>query len=348
MDSQRAIPIPGGIADAEANVCYVAASGGGMDAIDLRSGSTLWHTDEASQPLAAAQGQVAAVRTVPGNPGWLQAVVLDARAGGDVVVTSAPIGLPSWVETDSADPDALTLDADLGGGRLVLRWEAHGRYRGGASPPRALEAHAQGDASGTAEVDLRTGEVSTGDSLAEAPRLPPPALEAFTDPASDAPIAYQMGTSWKTGPWAAEHARAALRPGPQGGVVLTTRRAEDGGLSESPISDDPDAEVRVTLDGAYVLVRGAAAGAEEGESWELVPTRSPGDRSTLGLRSGAHNFSVAGGTLIYIADEPGPGQVRRLMVAHDLTTGEPLWERELSTFSDAGPPPLAQGPPPPA
>ncbi|HYR06679.1 MAG TPA: hypothetical protein VEQ60_02845 [Longimicrobium sp.] len=351
----HAIPIPGGIADAEGNVGYVVAAGGGIDAVDLRSGGTMWHTDEASRPLAAAQGQMIAARVVPGARSRIQTVVLDAARGGEPVSTSAPIDLPSWADAESDHRDDLELDAELGEGRLVLRWEAHGRYRGGAPPPPALEAAAQGDAAGTAEVDLRTGAVrartSEADATGRLPAAPAPAADAFAPAPDEAPIAYQVGTSWKTGPWAAAESLAALRPDPRGGVLLNTQGPADPGPVESPISDDPDADVRVTLDGGHVLVRGAAGtdpGAAGGEPWEVVSIREPGKRRTLTLRAGAHNFSVAGGRLIYVAEEPGPGVVRRLLAAHGLETGEHLWTRELGTRPDAGPPPLPQGPPVPS
>jgi hypothetical protein len=354
MDSRppaHATPIPGGIADAQGNVGYVVAAGGGIDAVDLRSGGTLWHTDEASRPLAAAQGQMAAARVVPDAPNRIQTVVLDAARGGKPVSTSASIDLPSWVDAESDHADDLALDAELGEGRLVLRWEAHGRYRGGASPPADVEAREQGDAAGTAEVDLRTGAVRTEASASAGPPPSNPAADAFAPPPDEAPIAYQVGTSWKTGPWTAAESLAALRPGPEGGVLLNTQGPADDAPVESRISDDADADVRVTLDGGYVLVRGAAGanpGAAGGEPWEVVPVRQPGERRTLTLRAGAHNFSVAGGRLIYVAEEPGLGVVRRLLAAHDLGSGGHLWTRELGARADAGPPPLPQAPPPPA
>jgi hypothetical protein len=43
--------IPGGVADAQGKIGYLANPKGGIDAVDLKSGNLLWHSAAASYPL---------------------------------------------------------------------------------------------------------------------------------------------------------------------------------------------------------------------------------------------------------------------------------------------------------
>src|SRR5437660_1078806 len=63
------IPMPDGVATAEGKVGFIEAAAGGIQAVDLETGKTLWAKAEPRKPLAVlADGGVAAEETVAGKP----------------------------------------------------------------------------------------------------------------------------------------------------------------------------------------------------------------------------------------------------------------------------------------
>jgi PQQ enzyme repeat len=148
---------PRGIADPARGAAYIADAAGGISAIDLADGRLLWSTEAAARPLLLWEDRLAGVRVV--QPNRLQIVLLDV-AGGSVVLASDPVVLPDWVVAGVRNTESFAVDARGEDGFLVLTWEAHRYYRGGAAPPQRLLEHATGHAAGTARIDLGTGRTA--------------------------------------------------------------------------------------------------------------------------------------------------------------------------------------------
>src|SRR5580765_1148017 len=60
--------LPGGTADFTGKIGYLCNPNGGIDAVDLGTGKTVWHSDEASFPLVVYKGIVLALEKHGVNP----------------------------------------------------------------------------------------------------------------------------------------------------------------------------------------------------------------------------------------------------------------------------------------
>jgi hypothetical protein len=169
---------PQGVADPEGRVAVVATAAGGVDAIDLQDGKRLWHSDDATAPHIIVGDRVIARAESAGEPGVLQLVHLDLHSGRNI--RSSQVPLPQWVQIGQGGRDEFTYNVHAEGDVLVIEWEAHARYKGGAAPPRHVLEAARKDASGVARVDLDTGAVRVTDGDEEGQEGA--ALEAATPP----------------------------------------------------------------------------------------------------------------------------------------------------------------------
>src|SRR5690242_2990887 len=76
----RPVSLPGGVANDRTG--FVTNATGGIDALDLETGKTLWTTKEASRPLVAFKEGLAAQANGPQDrPNSIRVVVLDLRDG---------------------------------------------------------------------------------------------------------------------------------------------------------------------------------------------------------------------------------------------------------------------------
>lgn len=167
----EAMLIPGGVADANGKTGFVGAEQGGIDAVNLQTGQTLWHTDGKLTPLLAANGRVYALE--PNGPAnVLQIVKLDAARGRRTFQTQT-FTLPAWVSTTEGVP-GLTFRAQacLEKGALVLQWWAVKRMIFGNPPaggiPKPLTA------SGTVRVAATGTGVTSQPDAAPSPMPPAP------------------------------------------------------------------------------------------------------------------------------------------------------------------------------
>lgn len=102
---------------------FVAAKGGGVDAVDLAYGKVMW-TNKASGHVAGASNKLAFVWATDANKAnAFRLLALDAKTGKPVL-TSDPIELPDWAATEKAAGRTFAVrardDADL----AVVAWDA--------------------------------------------------------------------------------------------------------------------------------------------------------------------------------------------------------------------------------
>ena len=147
------VPFPYGVADAGGRTGYLA-DGGGIRAVDLQDGRTLWQSQAAERPLLVAGDQLVALQRV--KPSSLVVVVLDAASGAPLK-RSDPIQLPDWVTVGLVDNDRFTLRPRLAAEHLEIDWQAHSSYEGGAQPPAEVLRQGRRSAQGTVRVELASG-----------------------------------------------------------------------------------------------------------------------------------------------------------------------------------------------
>jgi hypothetical protein len=97
--------------------------GGGIDAVELASGSVRWHSDGAAKPLALADDRLIA-QAESRSANALDLVVLDARSGAarDVVRLPLPAGVAASVVDTPAG--SFRVRADRTGSQLMVSWQA--------------------------------------------------------------------------------------------------------------------------------------------------------------------------------------------------------------------------------
>ncbi len=284
---------PRGAADPAGRTGYLAVDSGIL-AVDLSAGSELWRSDRAPRPLLVAGERLAAAR-VREDP---RVMLLDEH--GEAVLTSDPVPLPA---TDGAK-----LRPRLEDGRLVLEWEARGRYAGGAPPPPEIREREAPQGTGAAAVDLGTG---AGEPL------PPPAHDDGVDHPPLQPDDVE-------GPWLAGDTVVELVwDEPALGL-----RIGDGTV-ELARGDTVSAEP--TPDGRHLLVR-------EGDRWHCISAETGRREATLSYEPGAHEPAIVGRRVYYLLDRGGT----RALKARDLDPDTVAWEVVDGERRPTGPPRLRQ------
>jgi hypothetical protein len=149
--------LPAGVADDEGRLGYVAAAGGGVDALDLGTGATRWHAEGALVPVLGLDEALIAMSTPADGPPRLQ--LIDR---GAVAFTSAP--LPWRPPHASVEIVAAALEGS------VVRWAWRAFEASVAGGIRRARSNAID--SWAASVDLASGVVARLDFAAAAPQAP--------------------------------------------------------------------------------------------------------------------------------------------------------------------------------
>jgi hypothetical protein len=269
-DALTPVYIPAGVVDEQASVACVRTPEGGVEAIDLAHGRTLFVAKPPAKPLLIAAGVAYLLEARPGR--GLQVAMYDiARARLLKTIDLAVLALPAWVSIDGSaggggggrEWTLFDVDARLDLDRLTLLYDARRMRAYGSRPAEPVDQVA-----GAAELLLDSGRVLRAD----AGRFDPPPLTRPAPPAVGAR-------------WLAAHARRAdatlMLGGPpanaegllvQGDTLLGFRFAEDATVVlaqrfsaaaaplGAPLRLDhgvPTDAVWVTLDRNHVLLRRA-------------------------------------------------------------------------------------------
>lgn len=113
----------GVVAAPRLGVVYLMRPGGGIDAVELASGTVRWHSDRAAKPIAVADDRLVA-QARSRSEGALDLVVLDARSGTprDAVRLPLPAGIAASVIDTPAG--SFRVRADRSGSQLTVHWQA--------------------------------------------------------------------------------------------------------------------------------------------------------------------------------------------------------------------------------
>jgi hypothetical protein len=160
----------GAIADPPRGAAYVSKPNGGIDAVDLDSGRTLWTSGDAALPLGVGDGLlVAQFEEKPQATARLRIVVLDVADGGKLNEASIP--LPAGVRGLVADERGRSFraTAEREGAHFLVSWYYQESLIRGAAPQPGQQTVRR--FAGSARVHPQTGKVvaSDGGEVSEAP-----------------------------------------------------------------------------------------------------------------------------------------------------------------------------------
>lgn len=334
MTTPSTIRIPRGIVDPSADVAYVVGRKGCIFCLSLSTGEVLASTDFASIPVAIDTGMLI---------GWWYA----SHRLTEIHLFSAPrqgsairprweqaVGLPEWVDISSPEPDSFKLKAKVREERIIVTWEAHARYRGGAAPPVEVEKAAMRDARHILEFDRKDGTITAQERIDSTPP-PEPTLPKLKPNKKIVP--YRSGASWDTQSWRAGRVNACLISTTDASGIVLLHQDDRGAEAEIRLTGDPKAVAAVTLDGSHIFIHEPAG---TGSAWQVFSTETGTRVASLGYDPGSEGISVFKERVLYEAREEAKGMRRRTLRCRNLLTGEPMWTFVLDEEAVKPPPPL--------
>jgi hypothetical protein len=341
-DQIKPIFLPAGVAGTDKRAGYVADNSGGMEALDLSKGEPIWRSEITARPLIVKENRLTALqRPAQGKENALQLVMLDRNEQGKLLLESDTILFPDWVAAGIVTNESFNYRVRVEGNDLLLEWEAHARYRGGAPPPAYIQAQATKAANGIARIDLKTGKVRMLPAESSREIKIPPALQESTI------FSYQMGTSdtWRTEPWMVDdHLAAAIT-----GEIAEEQQAlqlQRWNPSTAKV-DKPVALVKglalvsyVTPDGQYLFIHSempTEPSAKTKSPWWLFSVATGKQLAVLDYEQGTREACVLDSHVYFIVDDPPPalrsdGDILQSTIkALDIVSGRLLWQHLLST-----------------
>jgi hypothetical protein len=338
---QPALLLPGGIADPAGQTAYVTNTTGGMDAIDLKTGQTLWDTREATQPLIVSGNRLAALVRLKGKPATVRIVILDVAQKGKKIRECPPLEFPGYRKGWGGGVFARSY---LDRGELVVEWTV--QWRSLPAQPNEIPEWF----SGVARIDLKSGRVQElprqeKTSVAHPWKLPAELekeLAALTAPSQ---------LYWSEGAWASQPkplvagskvavlARELVEKGRrviQEKIVLTTWDLTTG-KAHKPVQLLQGAAgmaLRTSLEGRHVfLLQTDKKNADPAENydWWYAFSLETGQRVGKAKRE-PNSFRIAvTGPRAYFSVHR---ESKILLQAVELASGKRLWERPIG--SDSG------------
>lgn len=327
--------LPRGVSDPIGQVGYISNGVNGIDAINLLNGELLWSTDIAYKPLIVFGETLAALRDANGGNNVLQVVFLDLSQRGALALTSEPVVLPDWVSIHE-DNGSLDLKAHLDRDDLVLSWECHTRYTGGAPPPTYIQAQEQKCARGQVRINLKSSEAKTSHSVEGNPI---PLEEPLPDQIDDS----------VTKVWAIDDEVISLLSRLSDGKVAYYIKARDRlsehSYDEIKLADGEALVASVTPDGYYVFIHQEVppkAPSSDGLSWSVFSAKTGSLVAELTYERGAQQPCLVGGVVYYLVEKRSGSVVKYILKARELATNRIVWERVLQESQYAKPPALRQ------
>jgi hypothetical protein len=335
MSAPSVVSIPRGIADTRNGSAYVVGPEGKILALKLADGAVLARTEFAATPLAFGEGMLVGWRNVGDRTHEIRLFAAKRRGNSLRIKWERALQVPDWVAPGSVESDAFSLSAKLVDDGLVVIWEAHGRYQGGAPPPPDIEQAAIHDERRTIRLDRETGTPlgqETSELLPSAER----ALPAFA--ANRTIVPYRLGRSWLTHAWRTDSVDAVLvSPPSEPGIMLARRTAGSTAIpTETQLTRDPAAKAMVTPDGRFVFIHEPG---DHGPTWQVFSAETAERITSLPLEPGTEEVAVVSQKVVYLVVEDLGTTRRRSLRSRDLATGDAIWSQVLDEQIKRAPPP---------
>jgi hypothetical protein len=123
---------------------FTMRPGGGVEALDLRSGAVRWRSAEAARPLAVMGDRLMA-QAEPAGAGSLELVSLDVRSGAARAKSRVPIDAAVTASPVDSARATFRAWAEASDSRLTVRWE-HSSLSGSGVAQGYLPAASEGQA----------------------------------------------------------------------------------------------------------------------------------------------------------------------------------------------------------
>ncbi len=333
----RHLPLPRGVADVENGVGWIANLSGGIDGISLRDGTRVTSTDLATYPLGVTDyGLLAAAFTLEA-PNVMRIVLFDTSFPLPSVSETIPIEFPSWVSLPNATPDDFRYSVRFGDTGVLLEWQAHGRYRGGAPPSKQVVEKHREDARGAVEIDLRSGSVTN---------RPSAALVASDDLERAMELGcapYRVGGRWSTQPWRVHGsiARLVAESSDQGEIMwLALSGATPNGERRVELLRGGSLSAMRSSDGLYVFVHDETPDPAAGSAWQVFSAGHGQAVANLDYEVGTEAVDVVGDRVYYLVQGKGAESGTITLKARNLASNRLIWEYELGATQKMVPPKL--------
>jgi hypothetical protein len=269
------------------------------------------------------------------SPSYLRIAALSVPEGGRPIFVSDAAALPEWVPVSTEANGSFSLRLRGEGDTVVIEWEAHARYSGGAGPPAFVRAQAHQETTGGVVVDLASGHVRmlSGHTVVTPDSRSRPPCWVERDPAAE--------------PWVAGMKRVALVWSEADGELSVGLASVDMTTGESQTMELTRGRAlvaRVTADGKYVFVHSDIRPGGD-TPWRVYSGNTGEHVANLTYDPGARWPTVLDQRVYYVVEtaetaDNGKEATRISLKARELATDRLAWELVLATIWSARPPPM--------
>ena len=168
----------GVIIDPREQVVYLMLPEGGIEAVQLGSGKTLWNTKAADKPLAIVQDVLVSQAAAPKEENVLKIVAIDRKTGDEKVEGQQPLPAGVTPSIDQTLDGTFSARASVSGDDVFATWRFLDRPMSGLPPgaeqgiapgadettadaPQALMAERVGAKAGVVQMNLISGETKS-------------------------------------------------------------------------------------------------------------------------------------------------------------------------------------------
>jgi hypothetical protein len=313
-------------------------------AVDLQAGRTLWQTKEQARPLALVDNRLATWATVPGKANCLHVLVFEIAQEGKRALEPILVTFPDWVSVGLTHGRTFSVTGQRAGEDVLLRWEAHAFYAGGAPPPPEVIRAARKDAAGVAQVGLKSGKVR----MLDVKEVPTRASTTIPNDLKNVKSRqYWTGKSWETRPLVAGSFLTALeqteKPARQQKLLLLRWDLKTAkALEPVTLLEGKELWPQISLDGKHVFVHQALVKEQlpAGDyAWWIFSLETGKQLGKVPFEPGAEMLAVLGPRALFLV--PGAAKIRppggpfgfppqpRALKAFELATGRLLWEHPV-------------------
>ena len=328
--------LPGVVADRASNRVYSMKPGGGLEAIDARSGRVLFESTQADKPIALLGRMLAAQRDNKVTPGVLEVVVLDTSLPSRTSTIEVALPADELALVDDTLGRTFSVTSTVRDGDLLIGWTAARHWVSPIPPEEGQNLHEE--KKGAARLDLTAGRAIPVDpSLVEEEPPLPDAVRAFAEEPNlfGRPIrAGELIVSTQTRP-----------AGPGISLIVLKRWRTDGRtlpdvelFRGEPIVQWPSS------DGRHLIISQRVAPGEMNEYlWNIYSLETGARVGQLRNHFSRAYFYVDGTRLIHDVwpfNYRVDGEIvdfKRQVQAVDLATGAVLWQRPLRETAYHGP-----------
>lgn len=332
---------PGVIIAGHEGMAYVMGLVGEIEAVDTRSGDSVWLSKIAAKPLAI-QGNRLIAQTVAKRPGVLPIEVLNlSNQETQPLTIEVPLPTDVFAFIDQPLGISFVVEARDEGGEVVISWNYLEQVVSSMAPAPGTSPIRR-RAEGSARIDIESGEFQflEGTSKPPAPAFPPPLQQMLEDGEFQRPPS-------RVGSVLAATTTRVVEGGDRQ-VVLNRWGAETGeALPEVVLFNGRPRAVVPSSDNRHIVITSSIEGAEAGEweryQWSVFSMESGNSVGNLRWHTSATPFCVLGRTLLTIT-QPYSRRVEGRIVeqppalrAISLEAGDQTWSHAVRDTTYRGP-----------